>query len=91
MTNAADLRRELGAILVGEPTGGRPNQYQEHGSFTLPHSGFVVSVATRYYRFQAQDTPGVLPDHYAAPSWDEYRAGRDPSLEWVLAQPAASR
>jgi hypothetical protein len=87
MTNAVDLRRELGAILVGEPTGARPNQYQEGDSFTLPHSGWRVSVATRYYRFQARDTPGVLPDHDAAQTWDDYRAGRDPALEWILAQP----
>ena len=87
MTNAADLRRELRAILVGEPTGARPNQYQEGESFTLPHSRFRVSVATRYYRFQTEDTPGVLPDHYAAQTWNDYRAGRDPALEWILAQP----
>jgi hypothetical protein len=87
MTNAADLRRELRAVLVGEPTGGRPNQYQEGDNFTLPHSRFQVSVATRYYRFQAEDTPGVLPDHYVAPTWDDYRSGRDPLLEWILARP----
>jgi hypothetical protein len=83
MTNAIDLRRELGAILVGEPTGARPNQYQESGGFTLPNSGLRVTVATRYYRFQEEDTPGVLPDHHIAPGWDDWVAGRDPVLEWV--------
>lgn len=83
MTTAADLRRELGAILVGEPTGARPNQYQEHGEFVLPRSRLVVSVATAYYRFQDQDTPGVLPDHFVAPTWDEYRRGNDPALTWA--------
>ena len=87
MTNAVDLRRDLHAILVGEPTGARPNGYQEGASFTLPNSHLKVTVSTRYYRFQAEDTPGVLPDHYAPPSWRDYRAGRDPALSWVLAQP----
>jgi hypothetical protein len=83
MTNAIDLRRELGAILVGEPTGARPNQYQETGGFTLPNSGLRVTVSTRYYRFQEEDTPGVLPDHHIAPLWDDWRSGRDPVLDWV--------
>jgi hypothetical protein len=83
MTTAADLRRELGAVLVGEPTGARPNQYQEHGEFVLPRSRLVVSVATAYYRFQARDTPGVLPDHFVAPTWEEYRRGDDPALTWA--------
>jgi hypothetical protein len=87
MTNAVDLRRNLHAILVGEPTGARPNGYQEGASFTLPNSHLKVTVSTRYYQFQAEDTPGVLPDHYAPPNWRDYRAGRDPALSWVLAQP----
>lgn len=52
MTNAVDFRREFGAILVGEPTGARPNQYQESGNFTLPNSGLRITVSTRYYQFQ---------------------------------------
>lgn len=85
MTNAVDLRRELSAILVGAPTGARPNGYQEGEKFRLPRSRMSVSVATRYYRFQDEDTPGVLPDHHAVASWQQYRAGWDPALEWVLA------
>jgi hypothetical protein len=84
MTNAVDLRRELGATLVGEPTGARPNQYQEGRSFTLPNSGLSVSYSTRFYRFQDDDTPGVLPDVHIAPRWEDWAAGRDPAFEWIL-------
>lgn len=87
MTNAVDFRRDLHAVLVGEPTGARPNGYQEGTSFTLPNSHLKVTVSTRYYQFQTEDTPGVLPDHYAPPNWRDYRDGRDPALSWVLAQP----
>lgn len=48
MTNAADFLKETNAILVGEPTGARPNGWQEKGQFTLPNSHLVVSVSTRY-------------------------------------------
>jgi hypothetical protein len=89
MTNAIDFRQELGAVLVGEPTGARPNQYQESGSFNLPNSGLRVTVSTRYYRFQEEDTPGVLPDRWIVPGWDDWLAARDPALQWILDQPVS--
>jgi hypothetical protein len=87
MTNAVDFRRDLHAVLVGEPTGARPNGYQEGASFVLPNSHLRVTVSTRYYQFQTEDTPGVFPDHYAPTTWPDYLAGRDPALSWALAQP----
>jgi hypothetical protein len=87
MTNAVDLRQQLRAVLVGEPTGARPNQYQESGGFILPNSRLRVNVSTRYYRFQEEDTPGVLPDYHIAPSWDDWLSGRDSVLEWVQTRP----
>lgn len=86
MANATDFRKDLNAILVGEPTGARPNGYQENDEFRLPRSGLTVSYSTRYYKFQDDDTPGVLPDQVVRRTWDDYRAGRDPALEWVLSQ-----
>jgi C-terminal processing protease CtpA/Prc len=87
MTNATDFRRETDAILVGEPTGARPNGYQELSQFTLPHSKLQVCCSIRRYRFQDKDTPAVMPDVQIDPDWSAYKAGRDPVLEWVLAQP----
>src|SRR5690348_11762152 len=43
MTNITDFRRETEAILVGEPTGARPNGFQENHLFTLPLSKLRVS------------------------------------------------
>lgn len=85
--NTIDFRKELNATVVGEPTGGRPNGYSEHGDFKLPNSQLVVSYSSRYYKFQDQDTPAVMPDKLIEPSWDAYRAGRDPVMEWILSQP----
>jgi hypothetical protein len=84
MTNVTDFRRETDAILVGEPTGARPRGYQENYWFTLPNSGLHVSLASRYYKFQEADTPAVMPDHLIEPNWTDYKAGRDPVLEWIL-------
>lgn len=86
MANAVDFRKETNATLVGEPTGGRPNGYQENRQFMLPNSHLTVWVSTEFYKFQEQDTPGVMPDHRIDPDWATHRAGRDPVLEWIQKQ-----
>jgi len=86
MTNATDLRRQTEAVLVGEPTGARPNGYQELSAFALPHSELHAFCSIRHYRFQDRDTPAVLPDKRIDPNWADYKAGRDPVMEWILAQ-----
>jgi len=87
MTNAADFLRETNATLVGEPTGARPNGWQEKGQFTLPNSHLAVSVSTRYYRFLDEDLPAVMPHEHIPLTWEDFRAGRDPVLGWIEAQP----
>jgi hypothetical protein len=91
MTNSVDLRNDLGAILVGLPTGSRPNGYQEGREFTLPKSGLSVGYSTKLYKFQSEDTPGVMPDHRVETSWADIRGGRDAVMEWLLAQPRVAK
>ena len=67
MTNAVDFKNTTEAILVGEPAGAAPNNWQEVRRFHLPNSGLRVGVSTRYYEF----LPGmseVLPDLQVRPS-----------------------
>ena len=88
MTNVTDFRRETEATLVGEPTGARPNGYQENHWFTLPLSKLRASCATLKYRFQPEsETDAVFPDQRIDPSWHSFRAGKDAALQWILAQP----
>ncbi len=84
--NALDMRNEANAILVGSPTGMRPNHYGEHAEFRLPNSGFRVSYSTHYHRFGADTDSAVFPDQNIEPTWAEFRAGRDPVMEWVLSK-----
>jgi hypothetical protein len=86
MANAADFRNDTNAILVGEPTGARPNGYQEGRDFTLPNSRLPVNYSIEFYKFQEQDTPGIIPDKHIAPDWPSYKRGRDPVMEWILKQ-----
>jgi hypothetical protein len=88
MTNITDFRRETEAILVGEPTGGRPNGYQENHMSTLPLSGLRVSASMLRYRFQPQsEADAVYPDQRIDPDWGSFKAGEDPALQWILARP----
>ena len=73
--NALDLRNEANAILVGAPTGMRPNHYGEHGEFRLPNSGFRISYSTQYHRFGADTDSAVVPDQNIEPTWAEFSAG----------------
>ena len=87
MVSAIDLRKEMGAMLVGEPSGSKPNSYSENDEFTLPNSRIGVSYSTRYYKLQDTDTPSLMPDKLIDPVWALYTAGRDAAIEWILAQP----
>jgi hypothetical protein len=88
MVNASDFRSEMNAILVGEPTGQRPNSYSENRAFSLPNAHLSVSYSTQYYKVQEKDTPGIIPDKRIDPEWTSYKEGRDPALEWILAYPS---
>jgi hypothetical protein len=90
MVNAIDFRKQTNAILVGEPIGERPNSYSENDEMTLPNSRLVVSYSTEYYKFLDEDVPAVMPDHRIDPTWPDFQAGRDPVMEWILAQSVGS-
>jgi hypothetical protein len=88
MTNVTDFRRETEAILVGEPTGARPNGYQENHLFTLPLSKLRGSCSMLKYRFQPDaETDAVFPDQRIDPDWSSFKAGKDAALHWILARP----
>jgi hypothetical protein len=83
--NALDLRRNLGAILVGEPTGGKVNSYGEVGEFKLPNSGLRVQYSTRFFKVIENDnSPALEPDIQVPRTLDDALAGRDPVLDAAL-------
>jgi hypothetical protein len=76
--NAIDFR-SLGAKLVGEPGGWKPNGYGVVKQFTLPNSGLLVNCSTRKFSDSLGDT--LLPDVPAGLTFADYLADRDPALE----------
>lgn len=87
MNNAAQFADETNATLVGQTIGEKPNSYQEPRQFRLPNSHLVVRVSTLFYTFRKTGENAVRPNKEIAPSWSDFIAGRDPALDWVLAQP----
>jgi hypothetical protein len=90
MLNALDLRNGFGALLVGEPTGGKPNGYGEIVFLHLPHSKLEVTCSTKYFHLVDGDPPSVEPDVAAPITWPDWRDGKDPALAAALAWKPAS-
>jgi hypothetical protein len=84
MNNAAQFRSQTAAILAGQTIGEKPNSYAEVRGMTLPNSHLTVRYSTRYYKFSEGPENAIRPDREIIPSWEDYKAGRDPVLEWVL-------
>jgi hypothetical protein len=84
MWTADDLRRR-GAVLVGTPTGGKPNSYGNVGNFFLRNSGLQAFYSTTFFRLvEGADPASVVPDLPVAPTIRDYREGRDPLLQAAL-------
>ncbi len=84
MWTAHDLQ-QAGAVLVGAPTGGKPNSYGNVRNLTLPNSLVSVSYSTRHYRLiEGSDPPSLVPGVPVEPTIADLWAGRDPVLEAAL-------
>jgi hypothetical protein len=84
MSNAAHFRYQTSAILVGQQIGEKPNSYQEAREMKLPNSHLTVRYSVKFYKFVKVGENVIRPDKEIAPSWEDYSAGRDPVLQWVL-------
>lgn len=81
------LERDTRAILIGEPTGGAPNQFGDARTVTLPHhKDLLVRVSTRYWEFSRADDARLTHEpHLAVPlRAADYFADRDPVLAAAL-------
>jgi hypothetical protein len=85
---AMDLHNRLHAILVGGPTGNKPNHYGEQLNFSLPNSGLLVHYASKHFHLMPNaDPPTLAPDVPVPYSLQDFLSGRDPVLEAALQHP----
>ncbi len=60
--NAWELKREIGAVLVGSPTGGWVNTWGDVRTFHLPNSGLEVTHPTRMTTVDGSGPGPLRPD-----------------------------
>ena len=85
MMNALQLKQRAGAVLLGRPTGQKPNSFGEIKSFPLPNLGATVYYSTkRFTMIAGDDPPSLMPDVLVEPTADDYFSGRDVALERAL-------
>lgn len=84
---ATELDQQTNAIFVGEPTGGSPNLYANPRTITLPNSGLVVHVSSKYFDVggPTDQRDAIAPDVAVTADLDDFLAGRDPVLDAALA------
>lgn len=85
LMNAIELRDGTHSILLGEPTGGKPNAYGEVRSFRLPNAGLRVQYSTRYHtNLPGSDAPSLRPDLLYPLTWSDLLTGADPAVEAAM-------
>lgn len=83
--NAISLSR-IGAVLVGRPTGGKPNSYGEVRSFPLEGLNTLVFYSTRFWtKLPGSDADTLTPDVDVPRLGEDLRTGRDRALEAAVA------
>lgn len=84
MSNSHQLRNRCGAVLMGEPTGGKPNHFGELSSFTLPNSGITMYHSTKWFQKVEGDPDAVHPDVLVPWISADLFGGHDATLEAAL-------
>lgn len=82
--NAIRLKQNAHAVLIGEPTSGKPNHYGQVMSFRLPNSELEVFYSTKHFRYSTEDTDSLMPDVLVELTSKDYFAGADPVLDAAL-------
>jgi hypothetical protein len=84
LLNAISFKQNTKCLLVGEPTGGKPNSYGEVLTFTLPNSGITVQYCIKYFSLVSGNPESLFPDSYVDLTAQDYLNGRDPVLDYIL-------
>jgi tetratricopeptide (TPR) repeat protein len=89
-TNAAvSFERDLHAIFVGEPTGGKPNAPGDETFFTLPYSKISINFSNVYWEagWPQDERWSLAPAIYTPRTFAHYVSGTDAAMDAVIAYP----
>jgi len=80
------LDRITDMIIVGEPSGSRPNRFGEAGWFRLPYSGLSGIISTQYHQSSSAEDHRIwiAPHIPTSLSSADYFGAKDPALNAIL-------
>lgn len=80
-----DIDRLTNAIIVGEPSGSRPNALSEAGWFRLPYSGLRGLISSQFHQQSAPEDHRIwiAPHVPVVMTSKQYFAGQDPAMEAI--------
>ena len=77
--------KKLGAVVVGEPSGGKPNHFGEVKVLVLPRSKWRVFYSTKLWTLLPDSDPPYLePDLPVQYRGEYFFQGRDAALAAIL-------
>ncbi|MEZ6092751.1 MAG: hypothetical protein R3C03_00725 [Pirellulaceae bacterium] len=83
MFAAYDMKK-LNCVVVGEPTGGKPNHFGEVKSFELPNTRYQCYYSTKFWQFLKDSDPESLePDIRVEYNAADFLNGRDPAMDAI--------
>ena len=83
--NALSIKTQLKGVLLGEPTGQKPNAFGEVEFFTLKNSQLKIQYSTKWWaRLKSDDTDALYPDISIEVGIEQYKNGEDTVLETAL-------
>ncbi|MDF2674660.1 MAG: peptidase family [Clostridiales bacterium] len=84
LLNAYSLKYKTKAILIGEPSGGKPNCYGEVKYFRLNNSKIRISYSTEFYKLiRSNKELSLLPDVLIELTIKDYIKNIDPCMVWA--------
>lgn len=82
--NSLDLKN-IGATLVGTPTGGAVNGYGELGFIHLPNMPVYVTYSTKYFELvPGYEGTSLIPDIFTEQSFEHYKNGIDNEVYQIM-------
>lgn len=81
--NAIELQNAIDPIIIGEPSGGKPNHYGEVKTFILPNSHLKIRYSTKYFNWYPGDPPSLLPEIVIEQSSESLLSGEDPVMDFI--------
>lgn len=82
---AVQMKEDLGAALVGQPTGGNVVSYGDIEGFELKNHPFQVTYSTKYFELlKGYSRDSFYPDFGVIPTLEDYLKGVDTEVEYIL-------